>query len=120
MSKKSLTNVATIQQRLEIHRQRIFGIRPADREATSPSPAATERSNPNKNNENNTVTGFPRSATLRLILANPESVVWIGCILARRMGFSSRVNTKSLEKAIARLWGMLYCLANSKKNGSKK
>lgn len=118
MPKYSSTRIASIQDQLESQRQRILGPNPTDVEPAAEPPA--DAGSPTGNsNRSKPASEFPHSVTVRLMLSNPDLVVWVACVLARRIGISPQVNAKFLEQAFGRFSHALCCLINATKIDNK-
>lgn len=95
--------IFAIQEQLERQRQSIFGATAGKAETAS----ASSTDSGNKSDANGIAYGFPRSATMKLILHNPDFIIWLASALARRIGITRGSKAKSAKRIYARLVGVL-------------
>lgn len=115
MSTLDAKRIFAIQEQLERQRQGIFGAT-ADEAETA---GASSTDSGNKSNTNGVAYGFPRSATMKLILRNPDLIIWLASALARKIGIAPWSKARSTKQVCARLVGTLcYGLIAIKSRGA--
>lgn len=103
MPRPDAKRIFAIQEQLERQRQSIFGATAGEAEIAG----ASSTDSGNKSDANGVAYGFPRSATMKLILRNPDLIIWLASALARRIGIIPGYKAKSAKQVCARLVGTL-------------
>lgn len=119
MSKHDTERIAAIQDQLETQRQRMFGSNQGD-QGDDGLPIPSSADSKDVIAAKIRPSGFPRSVTMRLVLRNPDLMIWVVCALARRIGFAPRTNTRLAEQAFARFSDTLCDLVNAAANRTNR